>query len=240
MKMKFAGLFRKKDPVEQQAETTVNPYLNAQRAWNDQFGRIMSSRQMWQVVALVCLLVTLVAVGGIVEIGRQSKVVPYVVEVNKLGEALAMRPAQAAQSVDQRVVRANVASFISDARLVTSDGPLQRAAVLRVYADLAANDPATAKMNEWLNGTPESNPFKRAATEMVSVDIKSVMPQTDSTWQVDWVETVRDRKGVITGVPCLMRALVTVYVQPPIAEEQIRQNPLGIFVRDFSWTKEGA
>ena len=94
------------------------------------------------------------------------------------------------------------------------------------------------KMNEWLNGTPESNPFKRAATEMVSIDIKSVMPQTDSTWQIDWVETVRDRKGVIKGVPCRMRALVTVYVTPPTAEEQIRQNPLGIFVRDFSWTKQ--
>ena len=130
------------------------------------------------------------------------------------------KTSQAAQPVDQRVVRATVASFISDARLVTSDGPLQRAAVLRVYADLAANDPATAKMNEWLNGTPESNPFKRAATEMVSVDIKSIMPQTDSTWQVDWVETVRDRKGVIKDVPYLMRALVMVYVQQPIAEEQ--------------------
>ena len=71
----------------------------------------------------------------------------------------------------------------------------------RVYAVLATGDPATAKMNEWLNGTPESNPFKRADTEMVSVEIKSVMPQTDSTWQVDWVETVRDRKGVMKGGP---------------------------------------
>ncbi|MGO9375190.1 MAG: hypothetical protein ACLQBD_24265 [Syntrophobacteraceae bacterium] len=59
MKMKLPGLFRKKDPVEgkveQQAETavkqSVNPYLNAQRTWNDHVGKIMSSRQMWQVVA---------------------------------------------------------------------------------------------------------------------------------------------------------------------------------------------
>ncbi len=242
MKMKFSGLFRKKDPVEQQAnpiiETAVNPYLNAQRTWNDHVGRIMSSRQMWQMVAVVCLLIALVAVGGIVEMGRQCKLVPYVVEVDKLGEALAIRPAQATQAADPRVIKATVASFVSDARLVTPDVALQRGAVLHVYAVLSSNDPATTKMNEWLNGAPDSNPFKRAATEMVSVDIKSVMPQTDSTWQVDWVETVRDRKGVITGVPCRMRALVTVYVTPPTAEEQLRQNPLGIFVRDFSWTKE--
>ena len=250
MKMKFPCLFRKKDPVEgkveQQAETaaqatvnqSVNPYLNAQRTWNDHVGRIMSSRRMWQMVAMVCLLIALVAVGGIVEIGRQSKIVPYVVEVNQLGEALAIRPAQAAQAADPRVIEATVAAFVSEARLVTPDVTLQREAVLHVYAVLSSNDPATIKMNEWLNGTPESNPFKRAATEMVSIDIKSVMPQTDSTWQIDWVETVRDRKGVIKGVPCRMRALITVYVAPPTAEEQIRQNPLGIFVRDFSWTKQ--
>jgi type IV secretion system protein VirB5 len=92
-------------------------------------------------------------------------------------------------------------------------------------------------MNEWLNGNPNANPFKRAETEMVSVEIKSVMPQTDSTWQVDWVETVRDRKGVTVSDPIRMRALVTVYVAPPTTEEQMRKNPLGIFVRDFSWTK---
>ena len=38
-----------------------------------------------------------------------------------------------------------------------------------------------------------------------------------------------------------MRALVTVYVVEPTnntTEEQIRNNPLGIFVRDFSWSKQ--
>jgi type IV secretion system protein VirB5 len=135
------------------------------------------------------------------------------------------------------VIRSTVTSFISDARLVTPDGTLQRGAVLRVYAVLATGDPATAKMNEWLNGTPNANPFKRAETEMVSVEIKSVMPQTDTTWQVDWVETVRDRKGVTVAEPSRMRALVTVYLVPPTTEEQMRKNPLGIFVRDFSWTK---
>lgn len=234
MKIKFG----KNDPVEESAEPAVNPYLNAQRTWNDQFGKIISSLRMWRMLALVCLLTTLAAVGGMVQIGRQSKVVPYVVEVNKLGEALAIGSAQASCAADPRVIRATVASFVSDARLVTSDVALQRNAVLRVYADLAAGDPATGKMNEWLNGTPDSNPFKRAATELVNVDIKSVMPQTASTWQLDWVETVRDRKGVVKSAPYRMRALVTVYVSPPTTEEQIRRNPLGIFVRDFSWTKE--
>ena len=118
---------------------------------------------------------------------------------------------------------------------------LQRKAVFRVYSMLAPNDPATARMNEWLNGAEESSPFKRAAKETVSIEIASVLPQTPETWQVDWVETSRDRQGILKGQPFRMRALVTVYVAEPTtstSEEQIRNNPIGLYVRDFSWAKQ--
>jgi type IV secretory pathway TrbF-like protein len=38
-----------------------------------------------------------------------------------------------------------------------------------------------------------------------------------------------------------MRALVTVYTvpsTPQTTEEQVRNNPLGIYVRDFSWSRQ--
>jgi hypothetical protein len=76
-----------------------------------------------------------------------------VVQVDKLGQTIAAGPVQAADKADQRVVHASVAEFINDARMVTPDVALQRKAVFRVYAKLAPNDPATAKMNEWLNGS---------------------------------------------------------------------------------------
>ena len=83
--------------------------------------------------------------------------------------------------------------------------------------------------------------FKRAAKETVSIEIASVLPQTPETWQVDWVETSRDRQGILKGQPFRMRALVTVYVAEPTAstsEEQVRNNPIGLYVRDFSWAKQ--
>jgi len=218
-----------------------NPYLAARRTWNEHVGAVVSSRQTWQVVGILSLLIVLASVGGLIHIGSQSKFVPYVVEVDKLGQAVAVAPAQRAAVVDQRVVHASVASFISDARLVTPDVALQRKAVFRLYSMLSANDPATAKTNEWLNGSEDSSPFKRAAKETVSTEILSVIPQTPDTWQVDWMETTRDRQGVVKGQPFRMRALVTVYTvatTPNTTEEQVRNNPLGIYVRDFSWSKQ--
>jgi type IV secretion system protein VirB5 len=217
-----------------------NPYLSARRTWNDHVGGVVAARRNWQLLCILSLLIALGAIGGVIQIGSQTRFVPYVVEVDRLGQAIAVAPAQQAGRTDPRIVHAAVASFIADLRLVTPDIALQRKAIFRAYAMLAPNDPATTKANEWFDGTQESNPFQRAANETVSTEITSVLPQSDDTWQVDWTETVRDRQGAIKGKPFQMRALLTVYVvapTPDTTEEDIRNNPLGIHVRDFSWSK---
>jgi type IV secretory pathway TrbF-like protein len=226
--------------AQHQAEAE-NPYLAARRTWNDQSIANVANRQMWQLVGILSLMIALAGVGGMIYIGSQSKFVPYVVEVDKLGQPVAVAPAQRAAAVDSRVVHATVASFISDIRMVSPDIALQRKAVFRLYSMLGSNDPATAKSNDWLNGHEDSSPFKRATKETVSIEIASVIPQTPDTWQVDWIETTRDRQGLVKGEPFRMRALVTVYTvtsTPETTEEQVRNNPLGIYIRDFSWSKQ--
>lgn len=51
---------------------------------------------------------------------------PYVVEVDKLGQTIAVSPVDRAKGVDQRVIHAAMASFIQSARMVTPDVALQR------------------------------------------------------------------------------------------------------------------
>ncbi len=217
-----------------------NPYITARRTWNDHVGSVISAKQTWQFLGIFCLLLMLISLGGVIHIGSQSKFVPYVVQVDKQGQTIAMGPVSATTTADPRVIHASVASFITDARLVTPDAFLQRKAIFRVYALLSPQDPAAVKMNEFMNGNAESTPFKRAETEMVSIEIKTVLQQTKDTWQVEWLETLRDRQGEIKTPPFTMRALVTVYVAQPTSsttDQQLRDNPLGIFVRDFSWSK---
>jgi type IV secretion system protein VirB5 len=218
-----------------------NPYLAARRTWNDKAAAIMADRQMWEVLCILALMIALAAVGGMIFIGSQSKFVPYVVEVDKHSQTIALGPAQRTGRADPRVVHASVASFISDIRMVTPDIALQRKAIYRVYSMLSSKDAATAKANEYLNGTDDSSPFKRAEKETVSVEISSVIPQTPDTWQVDWVETVYDRQGVMKDQPFRMRALVTVYTvhtTKQTTEDDLRNNPISTYVRDFSWSKQ--
>ena len=244
------GLIFKKKPDRRQSPQSSeagprssgleNPYLSARRTWNEHVGSVVSSRQTWQVVGILAMLIALASVGGVIHIGSQSKFIPYVVQVDKMGQTIAAGPVTAADKADPRIVHATVADFITSARMVTPDVALQRKAVFKVYSVLSPNDPATAKMNEWLNGNADASPFKRAAKEMVNIEITSVIPQSPDTWQVDWTETTRDRQGALKGQPVPMRALVTVYTAEPTSQttdEQLRNNPMGIYVRDYSWSR---
>lgn len=222
------------------ADLPENPYLTARRTWNDHVGSLVSQRQTWQFIGLFSLLIALVAVAGVIQIGSQSKFVPYIVQVDKLGQTLSAGPVNATDKADPRIVHAALADWINCVRMVTPDVALQRKCVFRTYSMLAPNDPATPKMNEWLNGHPEASPFKRAAKELVSIEIKTVIPQTPETWQIEWVETTRDRQGTLSGSPVNWRALVTTYsaeVTAQTTDEQLRNNPMSIYVRDFSWSR---
>jgi type IV secretory pathway TrbF-like protein len=230
-------MFGKQKHGPETAGDTENPYLNARRTWNDHTGGLAQSRRLWQLVALLNSMVVLAAVGGLIAANSQSKFVPYVVKVSDLGQPVAVAPADRAQPVDSRVVQAQVANFIDSARSITADVTIERRNVFRVYAMLQQGDAATIKMSEWFSANP---PMTRAATQTVEVQVTSIIPQSPTTWQVDWVETVRDRSGQPTEPPIRMRALVTVTARAPTSqttEEMMRANPLGLYVSDYSWSK---
>lgn len=221
--------------------TEENPYLDARKKHNEYESSRNASLRLWKLFGLLGLLTGLAGVGGMIHIGSQSKFVPYVIEVDKLGQTLPVSVADKAAPADPRIVSSLLARSITLARMVTPDVVVQRNAIFELYASLDSSDPAALKMQEYLGSDSDTSPFKRAAKETVDVQITSVIPQSDETWQVDWMETVRARGDGSIISRFRMRALVRIYVVPPTnrtSEEQIRKNPLGIFIRDFNWSKQ--
>ena len=221
--------------------TEENPYLDARKKHNEYESSRNASLRLWKLFGLLGLLTGLAGVGGMIHIGSQSKFVPYVIEVDKLGQTLPVSVADKAAPADPRIVSSLLARAITLARMVTPDVVVQRNAIFELYASLDSSDPAALKMQEYLGSDSDTSPFKRAAKETVDVQITSVIPQSDETWQVDWMETVRARGDGSIISRFRMRALVRIYVVPPTnrtSEEQIRKNPQGIFIRDFNWSKQ--
>lgn len=206
-------------------------YLAARREWNERYGSYIAQAHAWRLTALAALAVTFVAVGGVVWIGAQSRVVPYVVQTDKLGDALAVSRADIAAPADPRLIRAGLARWISDVRTVYFDVAAERAVVNEAYTMVNRNAAAAQQLNDWFS---HHDPFQRAQTEMIGVSVESVLPISGHTWRVEWREDKRGRDGM-ADPPTHWQATITISIRPPTNDATILVNPVGLYVDSFDW-----
>jgi type IV secretion system protein VirB5 len=122
---------------------------------------------------------------------------------------------------------------VEELRLVSTDGVAQRKAIDLVYSQIAGGSEAQAFVTEFYRS---GSPFDRARTETVSIDVQSVLPTSDRTYQVDWVETTRDLYGSVKTSE-RWKGSFTIAVNPPKDERLARINPLGVYVTNASWDR---
>ena len=211
-----------------------NPYLDARREWNERYGDYIHQAQHWRMMAILSGLVSLVCVIGICYIGSRSKVVPYIVEVDKIGDAVAVGRADRVPTVDARVIKAYLARFVVDWRSVTIDSQAQKGAVDRVYSMVPRGSVAVSKMSDYFRA---NNPFSAAAKGTVAAAVTNVLPISEKTWQVEWEEVRRDTRGLVLNT-VRMKASVLVGVTPPTSESQVLLNPLGVYITDLNWSQQ--
>jgi type IV secretion system protein TrbF len=216
------------------ANSAPNPYVEARREWNERYGDYIQQAHHWRMVALLASAIAVIAVSGVVYIGAQSKIVPYVVEVDKLGAVAAVAPAERANTVDQRVMRAYIARFVTDWRMVSIDRLAQKGAVDRVYAMLPSGSVALRKLNEQFRAT---NPFVIGRKQTVAVELTNILPISNQTWQVEWREVTRDLRGELVK-SVRMKVSIIVGITPPTDEQMILINPLGVYITDLNWSQE--
>ena len=207
-----------------------NPYLDARREWNERYGDYISQARNWRYFSFFCVLVSLASVTGVSYIGAQNKIVPYVIQVDKFGAAVAVGPGDKGSVADAKVVKSFLARFIVDWRSVTTDRVAQKEAVTRLYSMLPLGSASHKKMGDFFQ---ESNPFVRLQTITSAIEVTSILPISEKTWQVEWNETNRNLKGEVQSKLRFKASLVTSQT-PPTDERQIIMNPLGIFVTDFN------
>ena len=208
-------------------------YMAARAEWNERYGSYIAQAHAWRLTALTSLAVAFVAVAGVVWIGAQNRVVPYVVQTDKLGDALAISRADIAAPVDTRLIRAGLARWIEDVRTVYLDVAAERTVVTEAYAMVNRNAAAAQQLNDWFS---QHDPFKRAQTEMVGVSVESVLPISGNTWRVEWREDRHSRDGT-TDPPAHWQATVTVSINPPTNDATILVNPAGLYVDSFDWAQ---
>lgn len=211
-----------------------NPYLAARQEWNERYGDFIQAARNWRLVGITALAIATIGFGYALYQSTQVKLVPYIVEVDKLGTAVTAGTPQQIEYADPRVVRATLGAFVSNLRSVTPDAVVQKQYIDRTYALLRTADPATEKVNAWYRG---NSPFDKAKTATVAVEVSNIVALSSQTYQIDWTEYERDRKGKETASR-RFRGIATVTLTPPQDEGVIRLNPIGLYLKDFEWTAQ--
>ncbi len=210
-----------------------NPYLDAKREWLERYGNYISQKRNWQIIAVLSAIISLICVIFLGYSTTQNKLIPYVIEVDKLGNTSKVGVVQNIDLKNPNVIKYSLNTFIYSWRSVWGDVEIQRKFIFDAYAYLEPNSKAFNFINEEYR---EKNPFKQVSKENVRVKVKSIVPQNADTWQVEWEEETRNLKEEIIS-QITYRGFFQVKQIVPTTEEQILKNPLGIFIFDLNYAK---
>lgn len=212
---------------------SYNPYLTARHEWDERYGDQITRARNWRMMAALSGVVALVATSGLIWSSIHSRVVPFVVLMDSLGRPVASGIAEQSSGNDDRLRRASIFTWVENLRLVTTDGVAQRKAIDRVYSEIASGSAAQTFISDFYRSAP---PATRAQTETVSVEVTSVLPTSDRTYEVEWIETTRDLYGTVKATDH-WKGSFSVVVNPPTDERLARVNPVGLYITNASWAK---
>jgi type IV secretion system protein VirB5 len=207
------------------------PYQRAGQLWDERIGSARVQARNWRLMAFGCLGLTTALSGGLLWQSLQSRVVPYVVAVDRLGEARAVGPAEATYHPTDPQIAWFLGRFITDVRSVSLDPVLMRQAWLSAY------DFTTKRGAIFLGDYARTaDPFGHVGEKTVSVQVTSVVRASDRSFQVKWTETAYER-GSQAGMTH-WTAILTVVTATPTSADTLRKNPLGLYVDAIDWSRE--
>ena len=207
------------------------PYRRAGQLWDERIGSARAQARNWRLMAFGGLALTMGLSGALVWQSLQSRVVPYVVEVDSLGHAQAVSPAASEYRPTDPQVAWFLARFVTDIRGRSLDAVLMRENWLQAY-DFASKRGAIF-LGEYAR---TANPFADVGDKTVSVQVTSVVRASATSFQVKWSERAYER-GSLTGTS-RWTAIVTVLLKPPRDADTLRGNPLGLYVDAIDWSRE--
>jgi type IV secretory pathway TrbF-like protein len=210
------------------------PYEKAQAVWDSRMGGAVNQIKTWRIMTFALILLLGFSVAGNIYLGQKEKVIPYVVQVGQNGEAAALSPESGLDGpAMQRAISFFLSRFVMLAREIPADAVLVRENMPKLFQLVSTQGKAllTEKFKEKL-------PSDEFLEKNRALKIASVLEVSKGVYHVDWFEAEYDKGGQkIAEYP--MRGTFKIAMLEPKTSAQMRENPLGIFVDFFSWTKLG-
>ncbi|ALA17745.1 MULTISPECIES: conjugal transfer protein TrbF [Hyphomicrobiales] len=207
------------------------PYQRAAQVWDERIGSARVQARNWRCMAFGSLILSGGLAAALVWQSATGSIVPWVVQVDNLGQAQAVAPATADYQPTDPQIAFHLARFIEQVRSIPADAIVVRQNWLRAYE--FTTDRGALALNDYARA---NDPFTRVGQNQVSVEVSSVIRASPNSFRVAWTE--RHFENGQLSVTERWTAILTIVIQPPRDAEKLRANPLGIYVNAINWSRE--
>lgn len=207
------------------------PYQKAAQVWDERIGSARVQARNWRFMAFGSLILSAGFASALVWQSARGTVVPWVVQVDALGEAQIVAPAVADYRPTDPQIAFHLGRFIEQVRAIPADAIIVRQNWLRAYE--FTTDRGAAALNDYARA---NDPFTRVGRQQVAVEVSSVIRASPDSFRIAWTERHYEN-GQLSGTE-RWTAILTIVIQPPRTAERLRANPLGIYINAISWSRE--
>ena len=207
------------------------PYQRAAQVWDERIGSARVQARNWRYMAFGSLILAAGFAGALVWQSARGTVVPWVVQVDSLGEAQTVAPASADYEPTDPQIAFHLGRFIEQVRSIPADPIIVRQNWLRAYE--FTTDRGAAALNDFARA---NDPFTRVGRQQIAVEVSSVIRASPGSFRLAWTERHYENGQLSTTER--WTAILTVVIQTPRSAERLRANPLGIYVNAISWSRE--
>ncbi len=225
------NLFRRPATHYGKTPQPETPYQKAAQVWDERIGSARVQARNWRYMAFGSLVLSGGFAAALVWQSVQGTVVPWVVQVDKLGQAQTVAPATADFRPTDPQIAWHLARFIEQVRSIPADPIIVRQNWHRAYE--WTTDRGAGALNDYAR---TNDPFTKVGKQQIAVDVSSVIRASPDSFRVAWTER-HFENGQLSGTE-RWTAILTIALQPPPDAERLKANPLGIYVNAINWSRE--
>ena len=210
-------------------------HRRAGQIWDERIGEARVQAHNWRRIAFVMGLIALLSIGGLIAQSFKQSVIPYLVEVESEGKvrlvgAVTEQEWNLSESAKLKALHDWIGSF----RGLSSDPQIvkERLTYTRLHATAAAN----LQLERYLE---EKDPLAKFGKEQRTVHIESttMIAGSEQAYRVEWTEHVFGEEGQDLGRERFVGEF-HLSITPPKTDEELRLNPLGIYITFFDFDQK--
>ena len=225
------NLFRRPAAHYGKTPQPETPYQKAAQVWDERIGSARVQAKNWRYMAFGSLFLSAGSAAALVIQSARGTVVPWVVQVDRLGQAQTVAAAIADYRPTDPQIAWHLARFIEQVRSIPADPIIVRQNWLRAYD--WTTDRGAGALNDYAR---TNDPFTKVGKQQVAVEVSSVIRASADSFRVAWTER-RYEDGKLATTE-RWTAILTIALQPPRDAERLKVNPLGIYVNAINWSRE--